>query len=329
MATTRWCCRTVGWNATATASPIAARAFAPTFSASSTTSETRCPPTPCSGPSRPPPDPFFPRGDPDREPFTPEGTHRETSTPRGTAQPAICFSLEKNSFRCETYGRASVTHSPPSRLPLARCAADPDPILSSLRAGRCEAYGRASVCANSKESESRSAEDGPLDRLELRGQLEGMVCIARGNPKLPQGALVVLHLEVRELQAVGGRDHHDPLPATNHPARNQFFQHGQGNPRVRVVEHAGQVGSGRRISQLILGRLLHDAIKAHQRPHRAVVAHRVADADCRSQRSARKHRLQPVKPARIRQIQRVGPLRLSHRDPWQGANQAQLVEHQE
>src|SRR5262245_52611703 len=62
--------------------------------------------------------------------------------------------------------------------------------------------------------------DGPADRVELGGELHGEVGVARRH--IGQLPTVVAHLELGELEAVGGGDHDDPLVGGDGPSLLQL-----------------------------------------------------------------------------------------------------------
>ena len=80
-----------------------------------------------------------------------------------------------------------------------------------------------------------------------------------------QRPVVVADLELGELQPVGGRDDDDPLVRRDDAALLELDERRQGHAGVRAVEHARAIGERRRVGQLVLGRLLDDAVELLQR----------------------------------------------------------------
>ena len=68
------------------------------------------------------------------------------------------------------------------------------------------------------------------------------------------------------------------------PRLISFFQHGQGDSRVRAGKHPGQIGLRRCCCQFIFGGLFDNAICFQNRGGRLGITHRVPDPDRASQR---------------------------------------------
>ena len=71
---------------------------------------------------------------------------------------------------------------------------------------------------------------------------------------------MIADLEVRKLQTIRRRNHDHSLPAIDMTAGEQLEQRGQCNASMRTVEHAGSVGAGCRVGQLLFSGLLDDPV---------------------------------------------------------------------
>ena len=98
---------------------------------------------------------------------------------------------------------------------------------------------------------------------------------------------------------------------------------------MRAAEHAGGIGTRRRVGQLGLVGLLDHAVEFLQGLDGLLHAHWVADLDGRGQGSLRHHGLELVVPFLVGEIERIGGLHLGHADARQFADEAQLAHHLE
>src|SRR5581483_7699779 len=116
-----------------------------------------------------------------------------------------------------------------------------------------------------------------------------------GQPRrhLGQGALVVAGLEVGELEAGRRRDDDDTIVLLDRAAVDELLKRRQRDAGVRVGEETGEVAACRRVRQLVLRRLLDDAVELLERPDSARVGDRVADLDRRGLGGLRLDGLEP------------------------------------
>ncbi len=137
---------------------------------------------------------------------------------------------------------------------------------------------------------------GLFDGVQAGGQLDRLVGVAAGEIQL---LLVILHLHLDELEAVGGRDHHHALCLVNLAGLEQLEHGRQRHAGVRAVEHAGAVAERRGVGQLLLAGLLDDAVELLQDADGLLEADRVADLDGAGQRLLRLHRLEDLEVAQV------------------------------
>src|SRR5262249_38981568 len=102
---------------------------------------------------------------------------------------------------------------------------------------------------------------------------------------------------LNELQTMSGRDHHNAVRFFYLPRLYQFEEHRQPYASVRAVKHSSPVGHSRRIGELLLARLLDDAVELLQRANRFLKTDRVADLDRAGERLLRLNRLEHFKIA--------------------------------
>jgi len=115
------------------------------------------------------------------------------------------------------------------------------------------------------------------DRPQVVPHRHGRVGHGARHPRDLLG--VVRDLGLRELEPVRGAHDDGAVRRRDHAALPQLGQRGERDACVRAVEHAGAVGARGGVHQLLLRRLLDDAVCVGQREDGAVDGDGVADLD--------------------------------------------------
>mmetsp|Transcript_15533 Transcript_15533/g.43465 ORF Transcript_15533/g.43465 Transcript_15533/m.43465 type:complete len:247 (+) Transcript_15533:180-920(+) len=136
-------------------------------------------------------------------------------------------------------------------------------------------------------------------------------------------------LGLGELEAMGGGDYHGAVVGANDPALAQLHKRREGHASMGAVEHAGEVGPGGSVHELLLRGLLHDAVALLERQDGTINGHRVTDLDGRGKGGGSLHRLKALKRLLVCQVERVGVLGLSHHHAGDTVNKAEVLGHLE
>ena len=113
------------------------------------------------------------------------------------------------------------------------------------------------------------------------------------------------------------------------PPRHQLFQDGERDPGVGAVVHAGAVGAGGRVGELVLGGLLHRSVEGLERFDGALDAHRASDLDGGGEGGLRLHRRVLLEPFDIAAVERVRALGLGADDPGKAVDDADVAQLEE
>ena len=113
------------------------------------------------------------------------------------------------------------------------------------------------------------------------------------------------------------------------PPRHQLFQDGERDPGVGAAVHAGAVGAGGRVGELVLGGLLHRSVEGLERFDGALDAHRASDLDGGGEGGLRLHRRVLLEPFDIAAVERVRALGLGADDPGKAVDDADVAQLEE
>mmetsp|Transcript_16115 Transcript_16115/g.40127 ORF Transcript_16115/g.40127 Transcript_16115/m.40127 type:complete len:304 (-) Transcript_16115:793-1704(-) len=207
----------------------------------------------------------------------------------------------------------------------------------------CEAAPPGERCAHTRKAAAAALLDaGKLGAQHVHDLAQVLLDRHRGVGKLAGHAGdvlgVVVDLGLRELEAVRCADDDGAVAGRDDVALAQLDECRERDACVRAVEHAGPVRARGRVHQLLLRRLLHQAVAVLQGQQRAVDGHGVADLDGRRKRGlgldgrvdlGQVLRLVAGFAVLERLVQRVGVGGLRHHQARQLVHQAQVLAHLE
>src|SRR5208337_5401684 len=90
---------------------------------------------------------------------------------------------------------------------------------------------------------------------------------------------VIADLEIRELEAVRSRDHHDAITLRDDPSADQLAHGSERDSGVGAVEESRSVGMRARLNELGFAGLFDDAVVAPDRVDCLLDGDRVSDLD--------------------------------------------------
>lgn len=166
-------------------------------------------------------------------------------------------------------------------------------VVRHLGLGKLEAVGCAGQGKAERRGQGELGSAAQALRTAARNGLRAHPAHLPTHPS-PRPAPSSARTRGHDDGAVGGRDD---------AALPQLGQRGQRHARVRAVEHAGEVGAGGRIHQLLLARLLHNACRGRGRWWRCWWA-AGQQPRCQERRRRLHSRAPPTGPARAPSVSR-------------------------